>query len=112
MEKTSKSNGPNESRADDKGGCPRTSNPTENRITDLQTDAIRPNFPPGVSRPALRALLAANLTTLESLTTISERELASLHGMGPKAIRLLKAALDERHPHFRPEKAVETHERE
>lgn len=53
-------------------------------------------WPAGVASPARRALAAAGLTRLEQLTRISEAELLKLHGMGPKAVRALKAALAER----------------
>jgi hypothetical protein len=51
------------------------------------------NFPRGVARPALRALFAAGLTTLEQLVDVSEPELSELHCMGPKAVTTLRAAL-------------------
>jgi DNA-directed RNA polymerase alpha subunit len=38
-------------------------------------------------------LTAAGYTTLESLAGVSEKELAKLHGMGPKALRILKEHL-------------------
>lgn len=50
-------------------------------------------FPSGISGPALRALNGAGIRSLSGLTTWSEAELASLHGMGPKALAVLKAAL-------------------
>jgi hypothetical protein len=51
------------------------------------------NFPPGVSRPALRALEAAGYTGLSQLRTVSDAKLLALHGMGPKALGLIRAAL-------------------
>lgn len=53
------------------------------------------NFPK-TSRPATDALLAAGYTRLEELSNVSEKELLKLHGMGPKAIRILKAELEAR----------------
>jgi hypothetical protein len=53
-------------------------------------------FPKGVSQPALRALFGAGYTRLEQLTVVKESELLKLHGMGPKAIGLLRSALAER----------------
>jgi hypothetical protein len=73
--------------------CPITAKPRLRLASDRQTDSIKDKFPRGVAKPALRALLAAGLTTLEDLTRIREAELAALHGMGPKAIGLLRAAL-------------------
>ncbi|HLU08763.1 MAG TPA: DNA-directed RNA polymerase subunit alpha C-terminal domain-containing protein [Oceanobacillus sp.] len=51
---------------------------------------------PKISQPARRALLAAGYHRLEQLTTVTEQELLKLHGMGPKAINTLRAALEER----------------
>lgn len=51
---------------------------------------------PKIGNPALRALNGAGYTYLEQLTEVSEKELLKLHGMGPKAIRILGAALEER----------------
>jgi DNA-directed RNA polymerase alpha subunit len=59
------------------------------------TDATHPNaaaFPP-ISDPALRALANAGIRSLGALAQWSERDLLQLHGMGPKAVRLLKEAL-------------------
>lgn len=53
-----------------------------------------PDFPPGLGKPALRALHAAGLTHLDQLTTISEHDLQKLHGMGPKGIGLIRNALN------------------
>ena len=61
--------------------------------SDVQTDSIKDRFPKGVARPALRALYAAGLTTLDQLTKISESELLALHGMGPNAVQKLREAL-------------------
>jgi hypothetical protein len=73
--------------------CPITAKPRLRLASDRQIDSIKHNFPAGVAKPALRALFAAGLMSLEQLTQISADELAALHGMGPKAIRLLHAAL-------------------
>lgn len=51
---------------------------------------------PKTSKPAERALISAGYTRLEQLSGVSEKELLKLHGMGPKAIRILKEALKER----------------
>jgi hypothetical protein len=48
---------------------------------------------PTLSAPALRALHNAGYTHLEQLTTVTEKQLAGLHGMGPKGLRLLREAL-------------------
>ncbi len=48
---------------------------------------------PKTSAPALRALTAAGYHTLADLTQVSEADLAKLHGMGPKALGILRDAL-------------------
>ncbi len=48
---------------------------------------------PKIGAPALRALHNTGYTRLEQLTKVSEAEFLELHGMGPKAIRILKKAL-------------------
>ncbi|WP_119080503.1 hypothetical protein [Chitinophaga alhagiae] len=57
------------------------------KITDIG------DFPKGLSQPALRALAAASLTSLQQLTAVTEKEVANLHGMGPKGVNLLREAL-------------------
>ena len=56
---------------------------------------------PSIGAPAHRALAGAGVTRLDQLTAMSEAELAALHGVGPKAIGLLRAALAERGLAFR-----------
>lgn len=56
--------------------------------------ADRP-LPHDIAAPARRALAAAGITRLAQLTEVTEREVAALHGIGPNALRVLRAALDE-----------------
>lgn len=58
--------------------------------------ANEPIWPKGVAKPAQRALASAGFSKLTQLTKISEADLLKLHGMGPKAIRLLREALAEK----------------
>lgn len=51
---------------------------------------------PQTSEPAKNALFAAGYSHLEDLTGATEAEIARLHGMGPKALGILKAAMAER----------------
>ncbi len=51
---------------------------------------------PKTSAPAQRALDSIGIATLEDLTRYTERDLLALHGMGPKAVRILRDDL-ERH---------------
>ena len=53
-------------------------------------------WPLGVASPARRALREVGITRLAQLTSFSEKELLKLHGVGPKAIRLLREALAQR----------------
>lgn len=50
-------------------------------------------FPTGLSKPALRAFAAAGYAQLSDFARVSEVDLLKLHGVGPKAIRLLRLAL-------------------
>lgn len=52
-----------------------------------------PIWPRGVSAPAARALASAGYQSLDQLAGVPERDLLALHGMGPKAIRVLREAL-------------------
>ncbi|WP_446210827.1 DNA-binding protein [Micromonospora sp. IBSANI012] len=54
------------------------------------------DIPRAVGVPARRALAGAGWTRLDQLTAVTERELRALHGMGPKAIGVLRAALRDR----------------
>jgi DNA-directed RNA polymerase alpha subunit len=62
-------------------------------------DKTHPNaaaFPGGMSGPSLRALATAGVKSIDALASWTESELAALHGMGPKAIELLKTELRRR----------------
>jgi hypothetical protein len=50
---------------------------------------------PKIGAPATRALASVGITTLGQVADRSRVELLALHGMGPKAIRLLEEGLDE-----------------
>jgi hypothetical protein len=65
-------------------------------MADQKIDASEYGFPNGLSQPALRALLGAGITSLDQLAAIKEADLRKLHGMGPKAIDLLRSALEAR----------------
>src|SRR5215207_3812595 len=56
---------------------------------------------PKLPAPARRALSGAGYTHLDQLAQVSESELTQLHGMGPRAIAALRAALAERGLSFR-----------
>lgn len=54
------------------------------------------DLPPGIGRPATGALRGAGIGTLDEVARHTAGELLALHGVGPKAVRLLAAALAER----------------
>ncbi|MFF9915487.1 DNA-binding protein [Streptomyces sp. NPDC013457] len=54
------------------------------------------DLPRGIGAPATRALTAAGYTTLDALAGVPATELAALHGVGPKALRVLQESLEER----------------
>lgn len=51
---------------------------------------------PKISRPANDALALAGHTTLTAISQLTKKDLLDLHGVGPKAIRILREALAER----------------
>lgn len=54
------------------------------------------SFPKAIGNPARQALGHAGYTRLEQLPGLSEQEVLRLHGVGPKALGVLRAALAER----------------
>lgn len=60
------------------------------------------DFPENLGAPALRALLDANITMLALLTKYAEADILALHGMGPKGVTRLKAALRARRMKMKP----------
>ena len=67
----------------------------------MTTDYTALDLPPGIGKPALRALAAAGISTLDDVAKWQESELAALHGVGPKALGILKAALGAQGLSFR-----------
>jgi predicted flap endonuclease-1-like 5' DNA nuclease len=58
-------------------------------------------FGPSIGTVAKRELAAHGWLTYEQLATTTPRELLAIHGVGPKAIRVLTAELTERGLAFR-----------
>lgn len=50
---------------------------------------------PKIGAPATRALAQLGVLTMEDLKDADLTELSKLHGVGPKAIKLLQAAVEE-----------------
>ena len=67
------------------GGDPRTG--SEEPESDL---------PAGLGEPARRALVGAGYSRLDRFAAVSKDEVLRLHGMGPKALDLLRRALEAR----------------
>jgi predicted flap endonuclease-1-like 5' DNA nuclease len=57
------------------------------------TAAARTMGLPAIGRPAAAALGLAGITTLDEVARHTEEELLALHGVGPKAVRILREAL-------------------
>ncbi len=66
------------------------------RLTQVSAAAATADgdLPRSVGRPATSALHAAGIATLDDLTMRTPSEVAALHGVGPKAVRLLGEALE------------------
>lgn len=54
------------------------------------------DLPQNIGRAATSALNCAGIATLPELAEHTEAEVAALHGVGPKAVRLLTEALAEK----------------
>jgi uncharacterized protein YdhG (YjbR/CyaY superfamily) len=63
---------------------------------------------PKIGSPATRALEAAGYSRLEQLAKVTEAELGQLHGMGPKALGILRDTLKERGLSFKAGLANDT----
>jgi hypothetical protein len=62
---------------------------------------------PRAGRPARGALAVHGYTSYEHLTTATAAELLKIHGVGPKAIRILGEELAARGLGFRPPTATD-----
>ena len=67
----------------------------------MTTDCTVLDLPSGIGKPALRALHDAGICTLDDVAKWQESELAALHGVGPKALGILKGALEAQGLSFR-----------
>jgi predicted flap endonuclease-1-like 5' DNA nuclease len=74
----------------------RPSRRQENRRVKKPSQKPESDLPKGMGAPATRALNGAGFATLKQLTRATHQELLELHGFGPKAMKLVLAALDER----------------
>lgn len=62
-------------------------------MTRTTPDEPASDLPTSIGAPARRALAGAGYTQLAQLAAVREADLLKLHGVGPKAIRLLREAL-------------------
>ena len=72
----------------------------------MSDQQLEHQLPIGLSQPAIRALLGANIRTIEDVSQHSTKDLLQLHGFGPKAIRILKPALHAEGLHFSAPKTI------
>lgn len=63
-------------------------------MSTAETDE-HPDFPKGTGNPASRAFRAAGYRCLDDLAGVSAAELMKLHGVGPKALAVVQAALEQ-----------------
>ncbi|WP_158853381.1 hypothetical protein [Saccharothrix deserti] len=68
------------------------------RLTALVESPTQPgsDLPAGIGKAATRALTTAGLTTLDQVATRTKADLLALHGVGPKAVRILADTLAEK----------------
>lgn len=53
-------------------------------------------YPPAIGNVARRGLAVNGFTRYEQLTTVTREELLAIHGVGPKAVRILDEELAAR----------------
>lgn len=58
------------------------------------------DLPAKIGSPARNALLHAGYTSLDQLAKVTEKDLLKLHGIGPRALGILREALAERGTSF------------
>ncbi len=58
--------------------------------------ATESDLPRSIGKPATQALTQAGWIRMEQLAQRSEADLHKLHGVGPKAVRILREALYEK----------------
>ncbi|GAA4829728.1 hypothetical protein GCM10023310_03380 [Paenibacillus vulneris] len=67
-----------------------------NDSKEVQRAVPESDLPAGLAKPAVRALTGAGYVRLEQFAKLKESEVLQLHGMGPKAMELLRRALAEK----------------
>ncbi len=69
---------------------------------DLPANSFSKEFPRSLGRPANSALVNVGITTLAQLSKYSEKELLGIHGVGPKAVNILKEELAKKGLSLKP----------
>ncbi|MBS0266466.1 MAG: DNA-binding protein [Planctomycetes bacterium] len=62
---------------------------------------MKDTLPAGLAAPARRALAVAGLKNLDDIARFGEAEIATLHGIGPNALKTIRAALQAAGQTFR-----------
>jgi predicted flap endonuclease-1-like 5' DNA nuclease len=78
-------------------------------MPDTQHTEQDSDFPRGIGNPARQALHVAGYHRLDQLTGLTEAELLRMHGVGPKASRVLREALAAQGLSFAGEDQATTH---
>jgi DNA-directed RNA polymerase alpha subunit len=63
---------------------------------DISDKTVPVSELPKLGKPANSALHNAGFYKLEQFTKVTEAEILKLHGVGPKAVRILKEVLKEK----------------
>ncbi|HEY4536576.1 MAG TPA: helix-hairpin-helix domain-containing protein [Enteractinococcus sp.] len=73
----------------------------------MSTPDVRPvgDLPNAIGKTAARALHEAGVDSLAKVSQHSAQELLALHGVGPKALRILNEALRTRSMSFRQDES-------
>lgn len=71
-----------------------------------------PSDLPKIGRPATSALAQIGVRNVEQLAGYTEAEILALHGVGPKAIRILRLVMAERGVSFKRDDGVESRSRD
>lgn len=73
------------------------------RMKDAPVVPDTPTDLPNIGSPARRALAGVDIHDLAGVSKLSEKELLALHGVGPKAAKILRPALATKGLAFRDE---------
>jgi predicted flap endonuclease-1-like 5' DNA nuclease len=67
----------------------------------MKSESTANSLPHAIGNPATTALEMRGVTELSQLAAWTEKELSELHGVGPKAVSILRGALKEQGLQFR-----------